>query len=259
MLFRSLVRAGAEAHPEREGGLIFRLGRWPDTAPPGGAGDRPDDDAPAMPDWATRPAPVPPAAPPVLSPSDLGGAKALPGEAGLPEAEALARGSAVHLLLERLPFHARADWPEIAARLLAPAPLDPGALAEATAVLEAPALAPVFAPDTLAEAPVAAALPELGGRRVRGTIDRLLVSPGRVLAVDFKTNAVVPDRPEDVPEGLLRQMGAYAAALRLVYPEAQVETAILWTRSATLMPLPAALTAAALARAHDTESDDPAA
>ena len=35
----------------------------------------------------------------------------------------------------------------------------------------------------------------------------LIVGDGRVLAVDFKTNAEVPVRPEDVPEGLLRQMG----------------------------------------------------
>jgi ATP-dependent helicase/nuclease subunit A len=257
-----LTRAGSAEHPERAGGLLLRAADWPETAPPRSPADAPAEDAPVLPDvpdWALRPAPVPPAAPRALSPSDLGGAKALPGEAGLPEAAALARGSAVHLLLERLPFHPRADWPGIAARLIAPAPLDPAALAEATAVLEAPGLAHVFAPGTLAEVPVAAALPALGGRRVRGTIDRLLRDADRVLAVDFKTNAVVPERPEDVPEGLLRQMGAYAAALSAVYPDRRVETAILWTRGAALMPLPDALTAAALARAHDTESDDPAA
>jgi ATP-dependent helicase/nuclease subunit A len=44
-------------------------------------------------------------------------------------------------------------------------------------------------------------------------------------------------------------MGAYAAALAQVWPGRRIETALLWTRSATLMPLPPALTAAALARA----------
>ena len=59
------------------------------------------------------------------------------------------------------------------------------------------------------------------------------VGPDRVLAVDFKSNRVVPDRPEAVPEGILRQMGAYAAALAAVWPGRQVGTAILWTRVPT--------------------------
>jgi ATP-dependent helicase/nuclease subunit A len=53
----------------------------------------------------------------------------------------------------------------------------------------------------------------------------------------------VPDRPEDVPEGLLRQMGAYAEMLRAIYPDRGVATAILWSRTATLMELPEALVA----------------
>jgi ATP-dependent helicase/nuclease subunit A len=51
-----------------------------------------------------------------------------------------------------------------------------------------------------------------------------------------------------VPEGLLRQMGAYAEALRQIYPATRIETAILWTRTATLMPLPPDIVSAALAR-----------
>ena len=50
-----------------------------------------------------------------LSPSDLGGAKALPGEAGLDEEAALLRGSQIHALLEHLPNHPPEDW-EAAAR-----------------------------------------------------------------------------------------------------------------------------------------------
>ena len=48
---------------------------------------------------------------------------------------------------------------------------------------------------------------------------------------------------------LLRQMGAYAHALALLYPDRRIDTALLWTRTATLMPLPHALVSAALARA----------
>ena len=83
-----------------------------------------------------------------------------------------------------------------------------------------------------------------------GRIDRLVIEPDRVLAVDFKSHRDVPVRPEDVPEGILRQMGAYRAALAAIWPGRRAETAILWTRTARLMPLPAALVDAALARAE---------
>lgn len=44
-------------------------------------------------------------------------------------------------------------------------------------------------------------------------------------------------------------MGAYRALLQPLYPGHIIETAILWTATGALMPLPAALTEAALARA----------
>jgi len=193
------------------------------------------------------------------APSDLGGAKALPGE-GRSEEAALRHGRRIHLLLEHLAGHPPAAWPARAAAILANggegagdgegAGEDlPALLAEATAVLEAPALAPLFAADTLAEVVVTAPLPALGGARIHGAIDRLVVEPGRVLAADFKTNAQVPARAEDVPEGLLRQMGAYAAALAPLYPGRRIETALVWTATASLMVLPPALTRDALARA----------
>jgi ATP-dependent helicase/nuclease subunit A len=216
-----------------------------------GFGDWPTDGAPvqpktgggtALPDWAASPAPaaVRPAAP--LRPSDLGGAKALPGDAGLPEAEAMARGTALHLLLERLPEHPAQDWPQLAATI----PGGPDVLAEARAVLTAPALAPLFAPGTLAEVPFVAGWQ---GRTLSGTIDRLVVGPDHVLAVDFKSNATLPATPEQVPEGILRQMGAYALALAALYPGRRIDTAILWTAAPGLMPLPHDLVSAALGRA----------
>ena len=90
----------------------------------------------------------------------------------------------------------------------------------------------------MAEVPITAEIDALAGRRIFGVIDRLMVSSDRVLAIDFKTNAMVPQLVSDVPDGLLRQMGAYAHALKQVYPDRVVETALLWTRTATLMVLP---------------------
>lgn len=186
---------------------------------------------------------LPPAG--AISPSDLGGAKALPGEQGLDEDAAKARGSRLHLLLEHLPGQPQDSWPQLAPNLLLNAPDCAELLAEAQAVLSQPALAPVFAAEALAEVPLSA---DLDGVRLHGVIDRLIVTPDRVLAVDFKSNATVPASPQHCPEGLLRQMGAYAHALAQIYPDRAVETALLWTRTAELMPLPHDLVTAALRR-----------
>jgi len=198
-----------------------------------------------LPAWAQRSAPAPPTAQAPRAPASLGGAHALPGE-GADEATARARGAALHLLLETLPHRPRAEWPASSARLLPEAPDRDALLAEAASVLDAPELGPLFAPDVLVEVDVTA---PLGPIRLAGRIDRLIIAPDHVLAVDFKSNRVVPVRPDATPEAILRQMGAYAAALGAIYPRREIRTAVLWTRTATLMRLPGALTTAALARA----------
>ena len=208
-----------------------------------------------VPEMFRHPAAPPPLRPATRSPSDLGGAKALPGEDGLDTEQAKRRGTQVHLLLEMLPQHPPADWPATAARILSRGAWRAEGeelrllLDEAARVLTRPDLGPLFAPDALAEVPVTANLAELGGARLHGVIDRLVVAPDHVLAVDFKTNATVPERPQDCPEGLLRQMGAYAAALAQIYPDRRIDLAILWTRNATLMHLPHDLVTRALAAA----------
>ena len=186
-----------------------------------------------LPDWIARPA-RPPATPPrPVSPSGLGGAHVLAGEPTglLTEDAAKARGTALHRLLEHLHGRPAAARPDLAARLLPDAPDLPGLLAEASTVLDAPELAFVFGPTSLAEVDVTAPLDALGGARILGRIDRLLVEPGRVLAIDFKSHRAVPATPDAVPEGILRQMAAYRAALADVFPGRRIETAVLWTGS----------------------------
>ena len=112
--------------------------------------------------------------------------------------------------------------------------------------LSAPDLAPVFDTAALSEVAIVG---DWQGRRLWGVIDRLIVTPQRVLAVDFKSNRVVPGSPTMVPEGVLRQMGAYAHLLTAIYPGRQVETALIWTAEALWMPLDPASVAASLARA----------
>ena len=116
-------------------------------------------------------------------------------------------------------------------------------------MLTAPDLAEVFAlPDgaeVFAELDLAA--PVAGVGMVWGKLDRLVITRDRVLAVDYKSNRDVPAAPEAVPLGILRQMAAYHAALGQIWPERTVETAILWTATRSLMPLPDALIGRVLA------------
>ena len=241
----NLIRAGVgRAGAEPLAGAVLRhsWGDWPLPV----TAIQPVVRVVELPDWASRAAPDAPRAAKILSPSDLGGAKALPGEPLFPEDEAKARGTALHLLLERLPLVAAAAWDATAFALIPDPALAATLLAEARAVLTDPALAPHFGPETLAEVAVTGAWQ---GRQMLGSIDRLLVSPDRVLVIDYKSNALIPPTPAKVPEGVLRQMGAYAHLVGQIYPDRRVEVAILWTRGPVLMPLDPEIVRLALSRA----------
>lgn len=172
-----------------------------------------------------------------LSPSELGGAKALGGEAGQDLDAALSYGTLVHSLLEELPGVAQDSRAVAAARHREKwgQALVETALAEASAVLDSAPLSHLFAPGTLAEVPITASLGDL---RLHGVIDRLILTDTHILAVDYKTNRILPDTADTCPEGLLRQMGAYGEMLRHLYPDHTIETAILWTTNQSLMSLP---------------------
>ena len=233
-----MLAVGAVAAPD--GTMRYQTGDWP--APLPDAIEKPLAQAVTLPDWAITAAPVVEKPLPPLSPSDLGGAKALPGE-GMEVEVALARGTALHLMLEHLPAMPPDQRAAVAARLAAG---DDQLAAEALRLLARPELAHVFAPNSLVEVPV---LARLDGRQISGAIDRLIVTPERILAVDFKSNRVVPNDAADIPEGILRQLGAYEAALSQIWPDRPVEVAILWTRTAQLMPVPCNIVRAALQRA----------
>ncbi len=182
-----------------------------------------------------------------LSPSDLGGAKALPGDAGSDQDAALAYGSLVHLLLENLVGVRETDMPAVTTRIAhnSDPEIQSKALTEVMANLSAAALSNVFAQEALAEVSITA---DIEKQRFHGTIDRLIISDTTILAVDFKTNRVVPQSVESCPEGLLRQMGAYQHMLAQIYPDHQIATAILWTMTQNLMVLPHDIVTSALWR-----------
>ena len=90
--------------------------------------------------------------------------------------------------------------------------------------------------DSLGEAPLAATLPD--GRVIAGTVDRLLVEPGRVSVIDFKTGRV-PQSETDIPASHRAQMAAYIDALKVIFPGRSISAALLYTAGPQLFELAA--------------------
>jgi ATP-dependent helicase/nuclease subunit A len=195
-----------------------------------------------LPAWLRQPAPAEERPPRPLAPSAIGEDDVADPPPGPAQRAAAERGRLLHLLFERLPGVA-AD----ARRGLALAWLEHGAgvadaqrreaLADdACRVIADPGFADLFGGDALAEAPIAAVV--AGGAVVAGVVDRLLVRDDRILIADFKTGRNVPKKVAEIPAAHLRQMAAYRAALRVIFPGRPVEAALVYTAAPLLHSLP---------------------
>lgn len=253
-LTAAAIRERGEPAPFLLDGAAQALPLWrvtcPQEAPPEKekqAESRSDSAARApLPAWAFAPA-AREAFPPVpLAPSRPGSDEpAAKGPLRADDGWRFRRGVVVHQLLELLPGLPLARRALAAQAFLArPALGIPVAdqarfTDEVLAVLDHPGFAPLFGPGSRAEVPVTG--PVAGGRLISGQMDRLLVTPSEVLVVDYKTNRPPPKTAAETSPAYLRQMAAYRAVLRQIYPDRAVRCALLWTDVPLLMPLPDAL------------------
>ncbi len=170
------------------------------------------------------------------------------------------RGELIHRLLQLLPDLAPQGWDAASRRVLdKERDLDPDQRREiagaALGVLRDARFAEVFGPASRAEAAVAGGAPDLPpGYAVSGRVDRMVITPDRVLVADFKTNRPSPDRIEQADPAYITQIAIYVAVLRAIFPGRVVEAALVWTDGPKLMAVPenmmsAALTALGLPRA----------
>ncbi|WP_443748919.1 double-strand break repair helicase AddA [Asticcacaulis solisilvae] len=107
-------------------------------------------------------------------------------------------------------------------------------------VLDDTRFAEAFGPDSRAEVALAGQVgTNAAGAAVMlsGRIDRLVVTPDRVLVIDYKSNRPAPDHAEDAAIAYQRQMAGYVGLLRQVYPDREVSAALLWTDGPKLTPL----------------------
>ena len=154
-------------------------------------------------------------------------------------AAAMARGVAVHALLQHLPGVAvPAREAAALAYLTAQPELAPEAAeicASVLKILHEPALAPLFGPGSVAEMELAGVV---GGREVAGIADRVFIGPEEILIADYKTDRNPPSDPSGIPEKYLAQLAAYRAVLRQIHPGRPVRCLLVWTARAATMAVP---------------------
>jgi len=202
-----------------------------------------------LPDWARTTAAPPPLVQ-FLSPSQLikpedAGKFDQPVRSPLTKTDdnfRFARGNLIHKLLEILPQIPMDTRNNTALTYLQKQGLDDDAakalVAEVFAVLNNPNFAHVFAPGSQAEVSLAGSAADLPDNiRLSGQIDRLCVTDDTVWIVDYKSNRPPPKKEADVAQLYIRQMAAYRALARELYPNKKVRTALLWTDGPHMMTL----------------------
>jgi ATP-dependent helicase/nuclease subunit A len=241
-----LIRRGIESledtepfeTPDGHSGLCYAVPQTAEPAPR--PPTRPVQDALVLvpPELKRPPAPEP-ALPRPLAPSRAGDAPPVRSPIDLDGRSTLERGVFVHRMLELLPALEPAARPDAAHRVLAgsglPDTVRDSLIADTLSLLTMPALAPLFGPDALAEAPIAAVV---GNRAIAGQIDRLLARDEEVIAVDYKTGRVPPESAESVPKAYIDQMAGYRAALAAVFPDRKITCGLLFTDGPALIWLP---------------------
>jgi ATP-dependent helicase/nuclease subunit A len=244
----------------------FHVTNLPPVTPELVEAERAADDFGPLPAHLSKPLPDDEDLPRPLSPS---GASALIDEAKEPvidarspvlDAEnapgfAVLRGLALHKLLQMLPGVAESERRGAARRYLARAGADwsdserDKALVSIETILDAPAFAPIFEENSRAEVAIMGSLEIRGKKRsVSGKIDRLAVTPDKVLIVDYKTNRPAPASLAEVPPAYVLQLALYRALLKPLYPGHEVVAALLFTETPRLIELPAQAMDDALAR-----------
>jgi ATP-dependent helicase/nuclease subunit A len=232
LLQRGMAALGCDWEDEPRWGRVMRhVGlQGASLTPPEGSTTRSaSSEAPhSLPHWLFAPAPAEQRPPRPLVPSrldddDYGDAPAIAAMR-----KAAERGKLIHAVLERITDDASLQKAE--QYLAAQTPdhdIDlPQLMAEVRAIVGDPQWAAFFGPCARAEVPLVAVV---GETVINGRIDRLLVEPDLVRAIDFKTGRQVPQDENGVPAAYLRQMAHYRATLQTIFPASRVEVSLLFT------------------------------
>jgi ATP-dependent helicase/nuclease subunit A len=109
---------------------------------------------------------------------------------------------------------------------------------EVMAIVNDMRFAELFSPLARAEIPVVGEVTINGKEHaVNGQIDRLLVTPERVVILDYKTNRPPAQHESEVPDVYRHQLRAYKLLMEKIYPGRTIETVLLWTSVPYVLPV----------------------
>lgn len=155
-------------------------------------------------------------------------------------------GTVIHQLFEFLPSLPQEEREAAALKYLAkPAWNIAGkdqalAAKQVMSILNDPEFGALFGENSRAEVSITGLFERKGQKQVMsGQIDRLVVDDKSVMIIDFKNSRTVPKSADKVDYKYIVQMASYRLALQQIYPEKEIKCALLYTREAKLIPLPA--------------------
>ncbi|MDH5489268.1 MAG: PD-(D/E)XK nuclease family protein, partial [Rhodospirillaceae bacterium] len=107
---------------------------------------------------------------------------------------------------------------------------------ETIGIIEDKTLSRFFNGGAITEAPI---IGRVHNHIISGRIDRLVINDDEVMIVDFKTNRMAPQKPQDIHPTYVRQMAIYKTLISEIFPGRRIRAFLLWTTSATAMEIPA--------------------
>jgi ATP-dependent helicase/nuclease subunit A len=240
-LLSGMEALGCRWEEELPWGRVMRY-RGADIAPLAKAQNEKTQSPPkpkTLPEWLLRNAPEERRPPRPLVPSQLGDDDYGDAPASAALRTAAEKGRLIHALFERLTGDNLAANLTVAEVWLARNNHDPSiqndaVIASVRDVVENPDWQVFFGPNARAEVPLAAVV---GETVITGRVDRLVIEPGLVRVLDFKTGRGVPFDANTVPRPYLRQMAHYVAALETIFVGSKVEASLLFTYAPKLIQL----------------------
>jgi len=263
--WHSMVKAGLETIPvdpglggrlveEPGGGDMPTKWRWVIDNPGANQQLESDEDAKAniepdtLPPWLSE-VPAEPLLPRPISPSGILGMLEIVREyqdgSGRDGNEAMARGNAIHDLMQVLP-HLPADQVDhvIEKYFSRQGAEIPQAVCDELKrqilqLLNNPEFASLAGPGSRSEVEITGSV-EIGGKRqlVSGRIDRLAPIEGGLVIVDYKTNRNVPNDPPSIPAEYIGQMALYRELVRCTFPGQTTVCKFIWTENSNFMEVP---------------------
>jgi ATP-dependent helicase/nuclease subunit A len=252
----NLVKAGFLRLPVKTGADGVMSYGSPQRAEPDRVGMKHTDARAPLPKWAgaapswdaippaieaKRPEPLAPSRSAEDEKAESSASSPLLGISSGGKAMALTKGKVIHTLLQHLP-----DLP-VSERLAATNHYlgQPGfgfsqamkleIARSVSAILDGDGNQALFGLNSRAEVPLAGIV---GDAEIGGLVDRLVVEESGVTVADFKTDRQPPADISMVPAPYLRQIAAYSAILRQIFPEKPIFCQLIWTETGTCMPIP---------------------